>query len=153
MLGNAHPVTQVLDCPGIQLLRYERAFTEPEQIAFFEDSSRSMARVAPGHRHVLILDVNKAERGSSLQRQRQAQWQEEHAAYFRRHVIAAIFVASSPIVRGAIRAVGWLKPFPYDTHQFEDVEAAIGKAVELLVAQRLPRPSEAELGRLRAIYR
>ncbi|GAB4197095.1 MAG: hypothetical protein OHK0013_04930 [Sandaracinaceae bacterium] len=148
-----HPVTQVLDCPGIQLIRYERGFTEQEQVAFLEESSRNIAQVAPDVRHVLILDVNAAEAGTSLQRQRQAQWQEQHERYFRRHVVAGIFVARSPIVRGAIRAVGWFKPFPYETHQVDDVETAIAKAVELLVAAKLPRPSERELDRLRAIYR
>lgn len=151
--GQTHPVTQVLECPGIQLLRHERGFTESEHAAFLEEASRSIARVAPGFRHVLIIDVNKAETGSSLQRQRQALWQEQHVGYFRRHVIAGVFVARSPIVRGAIRAVGWLRPFPYATHEVDDIEVAIRKAVELLVAEKGLVPSEAELDLLRAPYR
>jgi hypothetical protein len=149
----AHPVTQVLDCPGIQLLRYERSFTEPEHVAFLEEASRSIAQVTPDNRHVLIVDVNKAESGSSLQRQRQAQWQERHVPFFRRHVIAGIFVARSPIVRGAIRAVSWFKPFPYATHEVDEIEVAIRKAVELLVADGGRRPTDRELDLLRAVYR
>jgi hypothetical protein len=150
--ANVHPVTQVLDCPGIQLLRHERGFTEQEHAAFLEDASRSIARATADLRHVLILDVNAAEAGSSLQRQRQARWQEEHEAFFRRHVIAAVFVARSPIVRGAIRAVGWFRPFPYATHEVDELEAAIDKAVQLLVADGQRAPTKAELDLLRAIY-
>lgn len=148
-----HPVTQVLDCPSIQLLRHERGFTEKEHIAFLEEASRSIAQIPPDLRHVLLIDVNRAEASSSLQRHRQALWQEQHSAYFRRHVIAGIFVARSPIVRGAIRAVGWIKPFPYPTYEVDDIEPAILKAVALVVADGRPRPTNAELDRLRAVYR
>jgi hypothetical protein len=146
-------VTKVLDCPSIQLLRHERGFTEKEHIAFLEESARSIARIPANLRHVLLIDVNRAEAGSSVQRQRQALWQEQHASYFRRHVIAGIFVARSPIVRGAIRAVGWIKPFPYPTYELDDIEPAILKAVALVEADGGARPTDVELDRLRAVYR
>ena len=68
-------------------------------------------------------------------------------------MIAAIFVARSPIVRGAIRAVGWFRPFPYATHEVDELEAAIDKAVQLLVADGQRAPTKAELDLLRAIYK
>ena len=153
MSARPHPVTQVLTCPRIQLLRHERGFTETEHAAFLEEASASIANVPTDLRHVLIIDVNQAEAGSSLQRRRQALWQEQHVAYFRRHVIAGIFVARSPILRGAIRAVGWIKPFPYPTCEVDDIEPAIVRAVELLEADGGLRPTHAELDRLRAVYR
>lgn len=144
------PVIEVRDCPGIQFLRYERGLTDAEHEAFLARAERDMARVPPGHRHVLVIDVNRAERGSPLQRQRQALWQARNEAYFREHVVAAVFVARSPLLRGALRAVGWLRPFPYAFYVVDDLESALAKALELLTAAGLPRPSQADLERLRS---
>lgn len=123
--GTNHPVTQVIDCPGIQLLRYHRGFTDAEHTAFLEAASKDMEIVHQGARFVMIIDVNKASQGSSLQRQRQAEWQERHTEYFKSHVICGVFVAGSAILRGALRAVSWLKPFPYPISIEADIEPAI----------------------------
>jgi hypothetical protein len=151
--SNNHPITQVIDCPGIQLLRYHRGFTDAEHEAFLAAASRDMAVVRKGARFVMIVDVNKASQGSSLQRQRQAEWQEQHAAYFKTHVICAVFVAGSAVLRGALRAVSWFKPFPYPIEIEDDIEPAITTALAALRKAGEPEPTAAQLELLRQAYR
>jgi hypothetical protein len=148
-------VTQVNDVSGIQLLRYERALTDEEMVAFLEDSTRSMEEAMRSEmgRMVMIIDVDNATRGTATQRQAQAEWQEKHQEYFKRHVICGIFIATSPIVRGALRAVGWIKPFPYPHEITGNVVDAVKIAVKKLEAEGLPIPAEEQLMSLYSVYR
>jgi hypothetical protein len=71
--GANHPVTMVIDVPGIQLLRFERPFTDAEHAAYLEDAARDMTTADAADRLVMIIDVDNADRGSSVQRKRQAE--------------------------------------------------------------------------------
>jgi hypothetical protein len=149
---DSHPVTMVNEVPGIQLLRFERPFTDEEHAAYLADAERDMAGVDPAARLVMIIDVNNADRGSSVQRQHQAEWQARHEDYFKRYVIAGIFVARSPLLRGALRAIGWFKPYPYPMEITANIEDALTVASVLLDKEGLPAPNADDVQKLRAIY-
>jgi hypothetical protein len=149
------PVTQILDVPGIQLLRYERALTDEEMTVFLEESTQSMNKALEEKmgRMVMIVDVDNATRGTATQRKAQADWQEEHQEYFKNHVICGVFIASSPIVRGALRAVGWLKPFPYPHEITGNIQDAVQVAVTKLEEAGMAIPTEGQLQSLYSVYR
>jgi hypothetical protein len=150
--GDDEPVTMIVDVPGIQLLRFNRPFTDDEHAAYIDNAARDMARIDGDARLVMIIDVNRADRGSSVQRQRQAEWQTANEDYFKRHVITGIFVAESRLLRGALRAVGWFKPYPYPTEITSNLDDALPIATELLAKEGLPVPTDLQLQRLRSIY-
>jgi hypothetical protein len=134
--SNQPAVTQVHDVAGIQFLRFEHPMTDEEHAAFLEESTRQMDENATGGgplvRNVMIIDTDKATRGTPVQRKRQSEWQEQNKAYFEKHVLCAVFIASSSLVRGALRAVGWLKPFPYPHRVSSSIDEAIAIATEIL---------------------
>ena len=84
------------------------------------------------HGFVMIVDVTRRPR--ALQSSGTGRLSGKHTAYFKKHVVLCVFVAGSAMLRGALRAVSWLKPFPYPIAIEGDIEPAITTALAALKA-------------------
>lgn len=60
----------------------------------------------------------------ALQRRRLAQWQDEWRAHIQTYCLGIATVSSSPLIRGAMRAIFWMSPPPSPEEVFADLPSA-----------------------------
>ncbi|GAB4207499.1 MAG: hypothetical protein OHK0013_25190 [Sandaracinaceae bacterium] len=59
-----------------------------------------------------VFDATKAGATSARQRRMQAEWMEKNEEALARYSAGSAFVITSPLVRGTLTAILWLKPLP-----------------------------------------
>lgn len=77
-------------------------------------------------RYVILFDARRSGMPSAKQRQRMASYMRSHQDELRRFCRRGAFVIDSPLVRGALTAILWLQPLPFEHEVFADIEAAEG---------------------------
>lgn len=73
------------------------------------DATRSRGRAAGT---VTILDARRAVRNPATQRKKQAEWIERHTEQLRKYSLGTAFIINSPLVRGVLTAILWVRPLP-----------------------------------------
>jgi hypothetical protein len=90
----------------------------PEKFTFeefrdeFSTAIDELRRLPPGHRVVVLTDMDRMNHSEARRRQASAQFIKENKAVFRRHIIAWGFVTTKGVIRGALTAIAWLRAFP-----------------------------------------
>ena len=83
--------------------------------------------------HVLITDMTRGTAGATAaQRARVAQWINENQALLKERQLAHIMVMDSPIIRGVVTAVAWLRPSASPQHATASLHEAVDRAVACL---------------------
>jgi hypothetical protein len=96
----------------------------PQQFTFeefsqeFSSAIEELRRLPPGHRVVVLTDMEHMSHSEARRRQRSAQFIKENKAVFRRHIVAWGFVSTKGVIRGALTAIGWLRAFPVPMRVF-----------------------------------
>jgi hypothetical protein len=83
--------------------------------------------------HVLIMDMTRGTAGATAaQRARVAAWIEQNQALLKQHQLAHIMVMDSPIIRGIVTAVAWLRPSASPQLATSTLDEAVDRAVSYL---------------------
>ena len=86
-----------------------------------DDTARLLAR---GQRYSIVLDATRAERPTAVQRKLQAEFVSANAATLKRLCVGGAFAIASPIVRGALQAILWVAPLPFEHVVFGTTQEA-----------------------------
>ena len=74
--------------------------------------SRGAAYLQRGELYVSVLDMGVLAMPTTAQRQRQAEWLQEHEALMREQLLGCALIITSPFIRLALSAVFHIKPMP-----------------------------------------
>lgn len=99
--------------------------------------------------HVLIMDMTRGTAGATAaQRARVATWISQNQALLKERQLAHVMVMDSPIIRGIVTAVSWLRPSASPQYATATLEEAVERAAACL-AQAGIQVSAEQLARAR----
>lgn len=98
------------------------------------------ALAARGARSVTIVDLTGAGRNSPVQRSMQSDWMKANDDLLRRVGLGTVFVVKSPLVRGALTAMFWLRTPPHPHHVVGTFAEALAWTAQRLGEQGLRLP-------------
>ncbi|MFO0694585.1 MAG: hypothetical protein U0230_13575 [Polyangiales bacterium] len=93
------------------VIRYEGGVDDSEFRAYL---AQYEALVAAGRRYTVIFDARRASVPNAVQRRMQAQFLEARAGDLSRLCLGGAFVIASPLIRGALTAILFLTPLPFE---------------------------------------
>jgi len=99
-----------------------------------------LSHAALGRRVVTINDATWAQKPSPEMRRFWAGMAEQSSESMKGATLATFLVVNSPILRGAITAIGWLTPALRDLESYSSVDDAIREGVARLQRADLPTP-------------
>lgn len=103
------------------MVRYVGAISDDAFRAHLADFS---ALLAGGKRYGVVFDATSAERPSAVQRRMQSDWIERNKSDIRAMCVGGAFAITSPFVRGAMQAILWVSPMPFEHVLFATVPEA-----------------------------
>lgn len=109
--------------------RFHGAATDSEYETYL---SRGTAYLRRGELYVSVLDMGRLVVPSAAQRQRQAEWLQEHERLLREQFLGAALVITSPFIRLALSTVLHLRPMPMPYVTVYDVSGGLKWAVTRL---------------------
>jgi hypothetical protein len=109
-----------IDCarPEMWVVVLPREYTVEEFASEFDVLTARLHALR--HPTTVLIDVTHLGRSDPRNRARAAEFFRAEADELRRRVRAWGFVSPSPVLRGAITAIGWLGAFPIPTQTFAD---------------------------------
>jgi hypothetical protein len=122
--------------------RVHGAATDSEYEAYLSQGTVYLQR---GELYVSVLDMGRLVVPTAAQRQRQAEWLQEHDHLLREQFLGAALVITSPFIRLALSTVLHLKPMPTPYVTVYDVPRGLKWAVTRLEEAGLARSA----GRIR----
>jgi hypothetical protein len=132
--------TIVLDDQGAPLVRVgiTGPITDEDFREYLGTSDRVIQRGTP---YVLLYDVVHGASITAVQRRMQAEWIQRNRPALRQLCKGAAFAMPGQIMRGALTAILWIAPLPFETH----VTSVLADA-ERWVRERLPQAGPAAKG-------
>ena len=82
------------------------------------------AILAKGERYGIVFDATQAGRPTAVQRRMQSEWIQANDALLRKLCVGGAFAISSALVRGAMQAILWVSPLPFEHVVVEKVADA-----------------------------
>lgn len=119
--------------------RFHGTATDSEYEAYLAQGTAYLQR---GELYVSVLDMGRLVVPTAAQRQRQAEWLQEHDSLLREQFLGAALVITSPFLRLALSTVLHLKPMPMPYVTVYDVPGGLKWAVTRLVEAGLTRSAE-----------
>jgi hypothetical protein len=92
------------------VIRFEGAPSDDEFVRYLDDVAREV--FALDRPHGMVIDAARMTSMSAKQRRMQADWMEKHDASVRRNSVGNAMVITSPLIRGALTAILWIRPMP-----------------------------------------
>jgi hypothetical protein len=129
---NEGTVTLDASRPPIRRVTVEGTITEAAVRAYLADAARLLAN---GDEHVLVYDLLRMNALGAVHRRIQAQWIVEHRVGIRKLCRGAGFAMYSAVQRGALTALLWLTPLPFDHAIFATVVEAESWALQQMKQQ------------------
>ena len=105
----------------VVIVRYPREITPDE---WREHLACLVSLAEKGRPFATLADLAPAPNVHATMRRELVMAMERHDALFRSMIIAAAQVVRSPLVRGAMTAVNWIRPPPFPARSFGDEESA-----------------------------
>ena|SRR5579863_2818926 len=105
--------------------------------AYLAEYSRLLAG---GKRYAAVFDAREAKPLDVKLVKKQARWMDEHEAELKRLSVGIAFVIPSPMIRGVLRAILWLRPMPQPYNICETMPSALDWTVRRLRQNGLPVP-------------
>ena len=99
-----------------------RALSESDFESYLAEYDRLLARE---ERYAAIFDAREAKPLDVKLVKRQAQWMEQNAAALKRLNVGIAFVIPSPLIRGVLRAILWMRPMPQPYNVCEAMPQAL----------------------------
>jgi hypothetical protein len=97
-----------------------------------------------GRRYALVVDLSHVKKLAEPQaRQYIADWCSKHRETTQRVNVATTLVAATPLVRGALTAIGWLTPFSVPLHHCTSLAAGSAFCAERLRMAGIELPARA----------
>lgn len=103
------------------IVRYVGAISDDAFRAHLVDFS---ALLSSGRRYGVVFDATDAERPSAVQRRMQSDWIAQNTSDIRAMCVGGAFAITSPFVRGAMQAILWVSPMPFEHVLFGTVREA-----------------------------
>jgi hypothetical protein len=120
--------------------------TEADFEAYLADTERLLQRREP---HGTIFDARRAAPIGAKMRKRQVQWLQRNGVLLNAFRVATGFVMSTPVQRGAFRAILWMRPLPYPYCLESSFEAARNFVCHRLMERGCAMPPMFSWGALR----
>jgi hypothetical protein len=111
--------------------------TEEDFEAYLAECGKLLRRREP---HGTIFDVRRAAPIGPTLRKRQVEWLLRHDALLRAYRVASSFVMLTPLQRGVLRAILWMRPLPFPYSVTTSLEAAREFVCARLSARGCPAP-------------
>lgn len=92
------------------VLRFEGAPSDEEFSRYLDEVAREV--FALDRPHGMLVDAARLTSMSAKQRRMQADWMAKHDATVRRNSAGNALVITSPLIRGALTAILWIRPMP-----------------------------------------
>jgi len=99
-----------------------------------------LSHAALGRRVVTINDATWAQKPSPEMRRFWAEMADRSSESMKAATLATFLVVNSPLLRGAITAIGWLTPALRDLESYASVDDAIREGMARLLRADLPTP-------------
>ena len=96
--------------PKVQV-RFVGALTDEAFRAYLNEYGALLAR---GERYGIVFDATQADRPTAVQRRMQSEWIHANEPVLRRLCVGGAFAISSSLVRGAMQAILWVSPLPFE---------------------------------------
>ncbi len=126
------------------VLRFEGSPSDEEFSRYLDQVAREV--FALDRPHGMVVDAARLTSMSAKQRRMQAEWMEKHDATVRRNSVGNALVITSPIIRGALTAILWIRPMPGDHVVVSTYGEAERWIVEKLRARGLTVPAVGRTG-------
>lgn len=133
-------VTDVRHFPLVLVTLPSKQVGDDDVSRFVNDQRALLAR---GERHYVVADATKSIAFSAPHRRRLADWLEESEPLAKELSIGMAIVIASPIIRGALTAVFWMKKPPMPTKLCATLDEAIAAAILTLADNGIDVPLSA----------
>jgi hypothetical protein len=133
---NEGSVTLDASRPPIRRVTVKGTITETAVRAYLADAARLLEN---GAEHVLVYDLLRMNALGAVHRRIQAQWIAEHRLAIRKLCRGAGFAMCSAVQRGALTALLWLTPLPFDHAIFATVAEAESWALQQIKHPARPK--------------
>ncbi len=88
-----------------------------------------------GPPHVIIMDIRRAPTPPVTHLRSHASWIAQHGETMRKSLLGVVFVADSPMLRGALEALFWMQPMPTKSIVAARMDTAV-RALRPLLAEQ-----------------
>lgn len=114
------------------LVRFDGAVDDDAFRGYLQELTAWLDR---GQRYAIVLDARTASPPPAHQRRMQADMIKAEAKRLKQLCVGGAFVIPSPLVRGALTAILWIQPLPWEHTVVADLEAAEAWARNRLAAE------------------
>lgn len=120
------------------LIRFEGTLSDEELAGYLAQLTREV--ISQRQPYGMIFDAQRVAGVTAKQRRMQAEWMAEHEDALRRHSVGNAFVITSPLIRGALTAILWVRPMPGEHVVVSTVQEAERWVTDRLKARGLSVP-------------